>query len=104
MGIYSNYQASTAVRGGVSRDVAPAQKGASRCSINVPRKRQQITPRALRLHAAPRSAHAEGLREGARPKRALHLLQNKQEGKQTYLLLLQMQQFHCAYFSARVTT
>lgn len=61
-------------------------------------------PHAPYLHDTSHSARTEGLRKGAPQKTALYLFKNKQEAKQTYLLLLQMQQFYCAYFSARVTT
>lgn len=61
-------------------------------------------PHALHFHNTPHLAHTEGLQKGAPLKTALYLFKNKQETKQTYLLLLQMQQFYCAYFSARVTT
>lgn len=61
-------------------------------------------PHALHLPDTSPPARTEGLQNGAHLKTALYLFKNKQEAKQTYLLLLQMQQFYCAYFSARVTT
>lgn len=61
-------------------------------------------PHALHLRDTSHSVSTGGLQKDAPPKTALYLFKNKQEAKQTYLLLLQMQQFYCAYFSARVTT